>query len=123
MRPGPFSTSTIGATASATRECSPRSGWYRPGYSHTEEPDTPNLWAVTTAEGSSRTTGAHDILGVGNSVDAVVKAQSDTFMRGRIKELNTAFEQGPNVKQSEALRCETMPGLILVTYSTAPRRP
>ena len=92
-------------------------------YSHTEEPDTPNLWAVTTAEGSSRTTGAHDILGVGNSVDAVVKAQSDTFMRGRIKELNTAFEQGPNVKQSEALRCETMPGLILVTYRPLPGGP
>src|SRR5580704_13319998 len=37
-------------------------------------------------------------------------------MRGHIKELNTAFEQGPTVKQSEALRCETMPGLILVSY-------
>jgi hypothetical protein len=61
-------------------------------YVHTEEPDTPDLWAVTTAEGSSRATGAHDILGVGNSVEAVVKAQSDTFMRGHIKELNTAFE-------------------------------
>ena len=92
-------------------------------YTHTEEPDTPDLWAVTTAEGSSRATGAHDILGVGNSVEAVVKAQSDTFMRGRIKELNTAFEQGPNVKQSEALRCETMPGLILVRYRPLPGGP
>lgn len=85
-------------------------------YIHTEEPDTPDLWALTTAEGSSRTTGAHDILGVRNSVEAVVAARSDTFMRGRIKELNMALEQGPSVKQSEALRCETMPGLILVAY-------
>jgi hypothetical protein len=85
-------------------------------YTHTEEPETPDLWALTTAEGSSRTTGSHDILSVGNSVEAIVAAQSDTFMRSRIKELNTAFEQGPSVKQSEALRCETMPGLILVAY-------
>lgn len=84
-------------------------------YTHTDD-GTPELWAVTTAEGSSRTIGAHDILGVGNSVEAVVKAASDTFMRGRIKELNTAFEQGPTVRQSEALRCETMPALILVGY-------
>lgn len=84
-------------------------------YAHTQD-GAPDLWALTTAEGSSRTTGAHDILGAGNSVDAVVDAASDTFMRGRIKELNTAFEQGPSTKQSEALRCETMPALILVGY-------
>lgn len=90
---------------------------------YTHEDGSPNLWALTTAEGSSRTTGAHDILGVGNSVDAVVKAASDTFMRGRIKELNLAFEQGPTVKQSEALRCETMPALILVGYKPLPGGP
>ncbi len=92
-------------------------------YIHTQEPDTPDLWALTTAEGSSRTTGTHDILGVGNSVDAVVAAKSDTLMRGRIKDLNTALEQGPAVKQSEALRCETMPGLILVSYRPLPGGP
>ncbi|MBV9025116.1 MAG: hypothetical protein JO362_15300 [Streptomycetaceae bacterium] len=78
---------------------------------------------MTTAEGSSRTTAAHDLLGDGNSVDVVTKAESDTFMRGRIKELNTAFEQGPTVKQSEALRCETMPALILVGYRPLPGGP
>ncbi|MBQ1062158.1 hypothetical protein [Micromonospora sp. C41] len=84
-------------------------------YAHTED-GSPALWAVTTAEGSSRTTAAHDILGVGNSVEAVMTAASDTVMRGRIKDLNTAFEQGPTGKQSEALRCETLPALILVGY-------
>jgi hypothetical protein len=91
-------------------------------YTHTMD-GSPDLWAVTTSEGSSRTIGAHDILGVGNSVEAVVKAASDTFMRGRIKELNTALEQGPTVKQSEALRCETMPALILVGYRPLPGGP
>jgi hypothetical protein len=91
-------------------------------YRHTVE-ESPDLWAMTTAEGSSRTTAAHDLLGDGNSVDVVVKAESDTFMRGRIKELNTAFEQGPTVKQSEALRCETMPALILVGYRPLPGGP
>ncbi|MDT0613613.1 hypothetical protein [Streptomyces lancefieldiae] len=91
-------------------------------YRHTAE-ESPDLWAMTTAEGSSRTTAAHDLLGDGNSVDVVVKAESDTFMRGRIKELNTAFEQGPTVKQSEALRCETMPALILVGYRPLPGGP
>ncbi|MGR8009701.1 hypothetical protein [Streptomyces hypolithicus] len=91
-------------------------------YSHTAE-ECPDLWAMTTAEGSSRTTAAHDLLGDGNSVDVAVKAESDTFMRGRIKELNTAFEQGPTVKQSEALRCETMPALILVGYRPLPGGP
>jgi hypothetical protein len=85
--------------------------------------ESPDLWAVTTAEGSSRTTAAHDVLSVGNSADAVVKAESDTFMRGRIKELNTALEQGPTVKQSEALRCETMPALVLVGYESLPGGP
>lgn len=84
---------------------------------------TPDLWGVTTAEGSSRTTGAHDILGVGNSVDGLVKSASDTFLRGRIRELNTALEQGPTVRQSEALRCETMPGLIIVGYRPLPGGP
>ncbi|TCB93506.1 hypothetical protein E0H26_22350 [Micromonospora zingiberis] len=84
-------------------------------YDHTED-GSPALWAMTTAEGSSRTTAAHDVLGMGNSVDAVVTASSDTYMRGRIKELNTALEQGPTIKQSEALRCETLPALILVGY-------
>jgi hypothetical protein len=91
-------------------------------YIHTAE-DIPDLWAVTTAEGSSRTTAAHDILGVGNSVYMVVKAEADTFMRSRIKDLNTALEQGPTVKQSEALRCETMPALILVGYRPLPGGP
>lgn len=91
-------------------------------YSHTQD-GAPDLWALTTAEGSSRTTGAHDILGVGNSVDAVVTAANDTFLRGRLKELNTAFEQGPTTKQSEALRCETMPALILVGYRPLPGGP
>jgi hypothetical protein len=91
-------------------------------YAHTDD-GSPDLWAVTTAEGSSRTTAAHDILGDGNSVDVVVKAESDTFMRGRIKDLNTALEQGPTIKQSEALRCETMPALILVGYQPLPGGP
>ncbi|MEU6183820.1 hypothetical protein [Streptomyces coeruleorubidus] len=91
-------------------------------YVHTDD-GSPDLWAVTTAEGSSRTTAAHDILGDGNSVDVVVKAESDTFMRGRIRDLNTALEQGPTVKHSEALRCETMPALILVGYQPLPGGP
>lgn len=90
-------------------------------YTHAD--GTPDLWAVTTAEGSSRTTSAHDILEVGNSVDSVVKADNDAFLRGRIKELNTALAQGPTVKQSEALRCETMPALILVGYKPLPGGP
>lgn len=91
-------------------------------YVHTTD-GSPDLWAVTTAEGSSRTTAAHDILGVGNSVDAIVKAEADTFMRSRIRDLNEALKQGPTVKQSEALRCETMPALILVGYHPLPGGP
>jgi hypothetical protein len=91
-------------------------------YTHTVD-GSPEFWAATTAEGSSRTTATHDILGVGNSVEAVVKATSDTLMRSRIKDLNTALEQGPTVKESEALRCETMPALILVGYQPLPGGP
>lgn len=91
-------------------------------YSHLGD-GSPDLWALTTAEGSSRTTGAHDILGVGNSTAAVVQAGSDTFMRARVKELNTALEQGPTRQQSEALRCETMPALVLVGYEPLPGGP
>lgn len=44
-------------------------------------------------------------------------------MRSRIRELNMAYEQGPTTKQSEALRCETMPALILVGYTPLPGGP
>ncbi len=91
-------------------------------YKHTVD-GTPDLWAVTTAEGSSRTTAAHDVLGLGNSVNAVAEAASDPLMRSRTRELNSALEQGPSIKQSEALRCETMPALILVGYKPLPGGP
>jgi hypothetical protein len=84
---------------------------------------TPDLWAVTTAEGSSRTTADHDILGIKNSVQAVVRATDDNEMRKNVRELNKALEQGPTVRQSEALRCETMPALIIVGYTPLPGVP
>lgn len=90
---------------------------------YTHEDGTPDLWAPTTVEGSSRTTATHDVLGIGNSVEAFVKASDDTKMRKTVKELNTALEQGPTVKQSEALRCETMPALFLVGYNPLPGGP
>ena len=81
-------------------------------YTHTDGTD--DLWCMTTAEGSSRITAVHSILEVHSAVAAY--DTTDQVMRQRIKGLNTAFDRGPQKKDLEALRCEVVPGLVLVGF-------
>jgi len=70
--------------------------------------------AMTTVEGSSRVTAVHDRLEV-DSADVPYDV-SDTKIRGVIKRLNEAFDRGADAGQQIALRCETLPALILVGF-------
>lgn len=71
--------------------------------------------ALTTVEGSSRDTAAHDILGV-HSADVPYDG-TDASMRSRIRKLNEAYEGGDrDADLLAALRCERMPALILVGF-------
>lgn len=71
--------------------------------------------ALTTAEGSSRDTAAHSILGV-QSAD-VPYDEADTRMRAHIRKLNEAYTDGErNPELMAMLRCERIPALILVGF-------
>lgn len=71
-----------------------------------------------TSEGSSRLTACHDILDV-RSAD-VPYARDDRALRSIIRSLNEAVSSVPSVEQAEALRCETIPALLLVGFDPHP---
>ncbi len=71
-----------------------------------------------TSEGSSRLTACHDILGV-RSAD-VPYSRDDKALRSIVRSLNDAVLSGPSVEQAEALRCETIPALLLVGFEPHP---
>lgn len=71
-----------------------------------------------TSEGSSRLTACHDILDV-RSAD-VPYSRDDRALRSIIRSLNDAVMNGPTVEQAEALRCETIPALLLVGFEPHP---
>lgn len=71
-----------------------------------------------TSEGSSRLTACHDILDI-RSAD-VPYSRDDRGLRSIIRSLNDAVTTEPSVEQAEALRCETMPALLLVGFEPHP---
>lgn len=71
-----------------------------------------------TSEGSSRLTACHDILDI-RSAD-VPYSRDDRALRSIIRSLNDALANGPTVEQAEALRCETIPVLLLVGFEPHP---
>lgn len=71
-----------------------------------------------TSEGSSRVTACHDILDI-RSAD-VPYSRDDRALRSIIKSLNEVVNNGPTVEQAEALRCETVPALLLVGFEPHP---
>ncbi|WP_156394056.1 hypothetical protein [Methylobacterium sp. Leaf94] len=66
-----------------------------------------------TAEGSSRITADHSILGV-RSGD--VPYEDEGPVRGTVRRLNKALEAGAEPEDLVALRCERIPALILVGF-------
>jgi hypothetical protein len=73
---------------------------------------------LTTAEGSSRITSAHDLLKI-RSAD-VPYDDSESKLRARIRKLNEALDRGPTSEDLIALRCERIPALILVGFRRHP---
>lgn len=71
-----------------------------------------------TSEGSSRLVACHDILDI-RSAD-VPYSRDDRSLRSIIRSLNEAVEGGPTPEQAEALRCETIPALLLVGFEPHP---
>ena len=71
-----------------------------------------------TSEGSSRVTACHDILDI-RSAD-VAYSRDDRALRSIVKSLNDAVTNGPSIEQAEALRCETIPALLLVGFEPHP---
>lgn len=68
----------------------------------------------TTIEGSSRTTAVHDLLGV-VSADLPYE-RSDAKHRADLRRLNETLDDGMDADQQIALRCETMPALLIVGF-------
>lgn len=71
-----------------------------------------------TSEGSSRLVACHDILDI-RSGD-VPYERDDRSLRSIIRALNDAVENGPTPEQAEAIRCETVPALLLVGFEPHP---
>lgn len=70
---------------------------------------------LTTAEGSSRDTAVHNLLGI-HSAD-VPYDDNDARFRAHIRKLNDAFDRGERNRETVvALRCERIPALILVGF-------
>lgn len=79
---------------------------------------TANVTVPVTSEGSSRLTACHDILDV-RSAD-VPYSRDDRALRSIIRSLNEVVTNGPTLEQAEALRCETIPALLLVGFEPHP---
>ena len=71
-----------------------------------------------TSEGSSRVVACHDILDI-RSAD-VPYSRDDRALRSIVRSLNEAVTNGPTAEQAEALRCETIPALLLVGFEPHP---
>lgn len=82
------------------------------------EDGTAPVTVPVTSEGSSRVTACHDILDV-RSAD-VPYNRDDRALRSIIRNLNEALANGPTAEQAESLRCETIPGLLLVGFEPNP---
>ncbi len=70
--------------------------------------------ALVTAEGSSRMTAVHAILGE-RSADVPYDEAGPKF-RSRIKRLNEALALGPDQDDIVGLRCERVPALVIVGF-------
>ena len=75
--------------------------------------------ALTTAEGSSRTTCVHDLLQIRSS--DVPYDDNESKLRAHIRKRNQTYERGPDERESIALRCERIPALILVGFLPHPQ--
>jgi hypothetical protein len=73
---------------------------------------------LVTAEGSSRMTGDHELLGI-RSAD-VPYDDNEAKLRANIRKLNEALDRAPTAEQLVALRCERVPALILVGFKRHP---
>ena len=79
---------------------------------------TASVTVPVTSEGSSRLVACHDILDV-RSAD-VPYSRDDRALRARVRSLNESVKNGCTVEVAEALRCETMPALLLVGFEPHP---
>lgn len=79
---------------------------------------TANVTVPVTSEGSSRLTSCHDILDI-RSAD-VPYTRDDRGLRSIVRSLNDVVTNGPTIEQAEALRCETVPALLLVGFEPHP---
>ena len=70
--------------------------------------------ALTSPEGSSRTTAVHHLLTI-RSAD-VPYDDGDAKFRADIRKLNEALDRGANGDEMIALRCERIPALIIVGF-------
>lgn len=77
-----------------------------------------DMTVPVTSEGSSRLTACHDILDI-RSGD-VPYSRDDRGLRSIIRSLNEVVTSGPTIEQAEALRCETIPALLLVGFEPHP---
>lgn len=77
--------------------------------------------ALTTAEGSSRTTCVHDLLEIRSS--DVPYDDNEAGLRAYIRKLNKIHDRGANESETIALRCQRMPALILVGFLPHPSAP
>ncbi len=73
---------------------------------------------MASAEGSSRITGVHNLLGV-RSAD-VPYDENDSKLRSHFRKLNEALDRGPSNEETITIRCEQIPALILVGFRRHP---
>jgi hypothetical protein len=85
-------------------------------YEHSDK--SAPVTALTTAEGSSRLTAVHDLLGV-RSADVPYDDQEGK-LRTLLKKLNERLAAGPTGEEQTALRCERIPALIIVGFRRHP---
>jgi hypothetical protein len=76
---------------------------------------TEAVTALTTAEGSSRITAVHSLLGIRSS--DIPYETNESALRARIRKLNANTETGLDNPDLIALRCEQIPALILVGFT------
>lgn len=85
-------------------------------YEHRD--DSASATTMVSAEGSSRITGVHYLLGVRS--EDVPYDENETKLRSRIKKLNEAFDRGLTREEMTTIRCEQVPALILVGFRRRP---
>jgi hypothetical protein len=76
------------------------------------------ITTLTTAEGSSRLTAVHDLLGI-RSADVPYDDQEGK-LRALLRKLNERLAAGPTGEEQTALRCERLPALIIVGFRRHP---